>query len=61
MTEKFFYRVRFTLAGVDIPVPGKTFWEFQVSAFNEAEAIARAKYEAGKAKIPILETRIEVR
>lgn len=48
------YVVRFTLIG-------KTYWDFTVFAHTQREAIMQAKYDAGRAKIPILECKVEVR
>ena len=47
------YTVRFTL-------PGKAKWDFTVKATNTAEAILLAKVKAGRAKIPVLECKVEV-
>jgi len=48
------YVVRFT-------EPNGQYTEFPVFAPTERKAVTLAKYEAGRAKIPVLECRVEVR
>jgi hypothetical protein len=46
---------------VCLRLPGKTYWEFEVTASNEKEAVTLALVDAGRQGIPVHECELEVR